>query len=464
MIRFGTSGWRAIIADEFTFAAVRRVTQAISNWIKRRADGFKVIVGYDTRFMAELFAADAARVLASNGLEPLLCNGPTPTPVISYAVRSNRAAGAINFTASHNPPEYSGIKFSTADGAPALPEVTSEIEQEILNLEGADFSSAPPDGASLEKLSFVEGYLKDLASKINFQAIARASLRIAYDPLWGTGRGCLDKALRNAGCQVLMLHDWRDVYFGGHAPEPDKEVLGELREKVVAGGYHLGLATDGDSDRFGVLDRDGSFISPNLILTLLVDYLACSRGWADQVARSVSTTHLIDRVAQRRGIKVIETPVGFKFIGQLINDGSIAIGGEESAGLSIRGHYPEKDGILACLLVTEMVANRKASLKEMLAQIYADVGKLISARIGVRLTPDLQRALKEKLSREPERLAGRRVVSINRIDGAKFILEDGSWLLMRPSGTEPLVRIYAEASTEQDLNVLLESGRQYILS
>jgi phosphoglucomutase len=461
MIKFGTSGWRAIIADEFTFAAVRRVTKAIANWIKQHAQAEQVIVGYDTRFMAEVFAADAARVLAASGLKPLLCNGPTPTPTISYAVRSRRAAGAINFTASHNPPQYSGIKFSTADGAPALPEVTSEIEQQIIALEGIDFSTAPPDSASLEGLSFLEGYLDDLASKINFQAMA--GLRIAYDPLWGTGRGYLDKALRDAGCQVLMLHDWRDVYFGGHAPEPNEGVLAELKEKVVEGGYHLGLATDGDSDRFGVLDCDGSFISPNLVLALLVDYLASSRGWTDQVARSVATTHLIDRVAERHGIKVIETPVGFKFIGQLINEGRIAIGGEESAGLSIRGHYPEKDGILACLLVAEMTRSRRASLKEMLDQIYADVGKLVSARIGVRLTPDVQRALKDKLSRDPEAFAGRRVVSINRVDGAKFMLEDGSWLLMRPSGTEPLVRIYAEAPSEQDLNTLLESGRRYIL-
>ncbi len=260
-----------------------------------------------------------------------------------------------------------------------------------------------------------------------------------------------------------MLHDWRDVYFGGHSPEPDQEYLEELREKVLESACHLGLATDGDADRFGVLDRDGTFIAPNLIITLLVDYLAESRGWSDAVARSVATTHLVDRVAARRGIEVIETPVGFKFIGELINEDKISIGGEESAGLSIRGHFPEKDGILACLLVAEMVARRGTSIKEMLDQIYSDVGRLVNGRIGVRLTPELQQGLAGKLATGPADFAGRRVTKTSRVDGAKFILEDGSWVLMRPSGTEPLVRIYAEASNEQELEVLLESGRKYIL-
>ncbi|HWP42744.1 MAG TPA: phosphoglucomutase/phosphomannomutase family protein [Blastocatellia bacterium] len=462
-IKFGTSGWRAIIADEFTFVAVRRVTQAIANWLKANAAGREVIIGYDTRFMAEAFAAESARVMAQNGFEARLCDRPSPTPAISYAIRARRAAGAINFTASHNPPEYSGMKFSTADGAPALPEVTSSIEQEIARLDERDFQAQAPTGAPVSSLSLVEDYLSELRGKIDFRAIQQAGLQIAYDPLWGTGRGYLDRALADAGCEVTTLHDWRDVYFGGHSPEPDREYLEELRDRVVEGGYHLGLSTDGDSDRFGVLDRDGTFITPNMIITLLVDYLAESRGWTDAVARTVSTTRMIDRVAEARGIEVIETPVGFKYIGQLINEDRIAIGGEESAGLSIRSHIPEKDGILACLLAAEMVARRKASLKEMLDRIYGEVGRLVSGRIGVRLSEELQESLREKIATDPETIAGRRVISVNRMDGARFNLEDGTWILMRPSGTEPLVRVYAEASSERDLEVLLESGRQYIL-
>jgi alpha-D-glucose phosphate-specific phosphoglucomutase len=463
MIKFGTSGWRAIIADEFTFAAVRTVTQAISNWLRSNTPSAQVILGYDTRFMAEVFASESARVLAANGFNALLCDHATPTPAISLAVRARGAAGAINFTASHNPPEYCGMKFSTSDGAPALPEVTEAIEREIIALEGDDFSG-PTAAAHVTSISLLDEYLADLRGKIDFGAISGAGLRVAYDPLWGTGRGYLNKALSDAGCEVDMIHDWRDVYFGGHSPEPDSQYLGELREKVVAGNYHLGLSTDGDADRFGVLDRDGSFVTANLIITLLVDYLAESRGWADAVARSVPTTSLIDRVAERRGIKVIETPVGFKFMGQLINEDKIAIGGEESAGLSVRGHIPEKDGILACLLVAEMVAKRGVSLTEMLDQVYAQVGKLISGRIGVRLTKELQQRLKDKLAENPATFADRRVTNVDRTDGAKFILEDGTWVLMRPSGTEPMVRVYAEASSEKELEVLLESGRKYILN
>jgi phosphoglucomutase len=463
MIKFGTSGWRAVIADEFTFVAVRKVTQAIANWIKANADSLEVIVGYDTRFMAEVFAGESARLLAQNGLVPLLCDRATPTPAISYEVRSRGAAGAINFTASHNPPEYCGMKFSTSDGGPALPEVTSQIEREIMRLESEGSISPPTATLPATMLSPVDDYLNEIALKVDLKAIAAAGLRIAYDPLWGTGRGYLNKALENVGCEILMLHDWRDVYFGGRSPEPDKENLEELIHEVVTGGYHLGLSTDGDGDRFGIVDRDGSFISANLIITLLVDYLAESRGWTDAAARTVSTTGLIDRVAIKRGIEVIETPVGFKYIGQLINEDKIAIGGEESAGLSIRGHIPEKDGILACLLVAEMVARRNATLGEMLDKIYSEVGRLVSGRIGVQLTPELQQGLKSKLSSSPHDFAGRRVSSVSQVDGAKFMLDDGSWLLMRPSGTEPLVRVYAEAASEQDLEVLLESGRQYIL-
>jgi alpha-D-glucose phosphate-specific phosphoglucomutase len=463
MIKFGTSGWRAIIADEFTFVAVRRVTQAIANYLKASAENSQVIVGYDTRFMAETFAAESARILAANGFDPLLCDRATPTPAISCAIRSKGASGGINFTASHNPPEYCGMKFSTSDGAPALPEATSAIEREIMKLEDGSMSDLPAQMAKVNSISVAGDYLSDLAAKIDFKAIANAGLRVVYDPLWGTGRGYLNKALEDAGCEVFMLHDWRDVYFGGHSPEPDEEYLHEMRDKVREGNYHLGLSTDGDADRFGVLDADGSFIAPNLIISLLVDYLAESRGWSDRVARSVATTHLVDRVAARRGIEVIETPVGFKYIGQLINEDRIAIGGEESAGLSIRGHYPEKDGILACLLVAEMAAKRKTTLGDMLDQVYSEIGKIVSGRIGVRLTPELQQGLSSKLSTGPDSFAGRRVTSVSRIDGAKFILEDGSWLLMRPSGTEPLVRIYGESSNEQDLEVLLESGSKYIL-
>lgn len=460
-IRFGTSGWRAIIADDFTFANVRRVTESICSYLKKSSSDERqtIIFGHDSRFMGEKFSEVAAEIASKKGFRVLLCKGPTPTPTISHAIRSNKAAGGINFTASHNPPEYQGIKFSTADGAPALPEITKAIE-EIVKA-GPDVADAP--GGEIESYDAQPAYLDDLKTKVRFDLIAKANGKYAYDALWGTGRGYLDKILRDNGLEVDTIHDWRDVTFGGQSPEPGESHLDELREAVKTKGLTLGIATDGDADRFGVIDSNGEFIAPNLLIAILTDYLFESRGWTEGVARSVATTHLIDKVAQNRGIKLYETPVGFKFIGELINKGEIILGGEESAGLSIKGHYPEKDGILACLLAAEAVASRAKSLTEQANELYERVGKLESGRIGVKLTHEVAQKLKEKLAHEPTEIGGRKIDKINRMDGVKFLFEDGTWMLMRPSGTEPLVRVYAETDNKQDLEVLLEQGRNYLL-
>jgi phosphoglucomutase len=465
-IKFGTSGWRAIIADEFTFANVRIVTRSICSYLRASgvSGGASLVVSYDTRFLGEKFAAECVKEIAGNGLNAIFCDQPTPTPTISHTIRELGAAGGINFTASHNPPEYNGMKFSTADGAPALPEATRQVEALIAAAQaGSDSATADKTAGKIEVYDPRPSYFADLEKKIRFDVIAGAGKSYAFDPLWGTGRGYLDAALRSHGLAVETIHDWRDVMFGGRSPEPDDHHLDELREAMERGGCVLGLATDGDGDRFGVLDAGGTFITPNQLIPLLFDYLAESRGWTGGVARSVATSHLVDRVAESRGLPVYETPVGFKFIGELINDDKIILGGEESAGLSIRGHYPEKDGILACLLAAEAVAARGASLTEQLNEIYARVGRLEGGRIGVRLTPEILATLPEKLKRDPEAIGGRRIARTNRADGVKFIFEDGSWLLLRPSGTEPLVRIYAESESEQELEVLLEQGRKYLL-
>ena len=460
-IRFGTSGWRAIIADDFTFDNVRLVTEAVCSYLKSKNGdaGQQLIVGHDSRFMGEKFSLVAAGIAAKKGFRVLLCTGQTPTPTISHTIRQQRAAGGLNFTASHNPPEYQGIKFSTADGAPALPEVTTQIE------EGIAGRVAAADATDGEVVDFDArpAYLDDLKTKIRFDVIAAAKGRYAYDALWGTGRGYLDKALRDCGLEVETIHDWRDVTFGGQAPDPSEEHLDELRKKVRENGLMLGLATDGDGDRFGVIDSNGEFITPNQLVALLTDYLAESRGWTQGVARSVATSHLVDRVAKERNLQLYETPVGFKFIGELINKDEIILGGEESAGLSIRGHYPEKDGILACLLAAEAVAARRTSLTEQLNELYRRVGKLESGKIGLKLTPDIAAKLKERLAQEPTEIGGRKIEKINRMDGVKFLFENNAWMLMRPSGTEPMVRIYAESENKNDLEDLLEQGRKYLL-
>jgi phosphoglucomutase len=461
-IRFGTSGWRAVIADEFTFENVRCVTNAICSYLTRQDElkGRPLIIGHDTRFMGEQFAAVAADIASRKGFAVLQCMRPVPTPTISHAIRSNSAAGAINFTASHNPPEYQGIKFSTADGAPALPEVTKQIEAAVESKE----EPADAAGGSIEDHDPRDPYLEDLKSKVDFDAISRANGKYEYDPLWGTGRGYLDKILRETGLAVETIHDWRDVTFGGQAPEPGEEHIAELRAAVKEKGLTLGLATDGDADRFGIIDGNGEFITPNQLIALLTDYLAESRGWKLGVARSVATSHLVDRVAKDRGLKLYETPVGFKYIGELINKDEIILGGEESAGLSIRGHYPEKDGIIACLLAAEAVAVRGKSLTEQLATLYQRVGRLESGRIGVKLNDAVAAKLKEKLAEEPDKLSGRKIESINRVDGVKFLFAEDAWILLRPSGTEPVVRIYAEGASTEEVAELLEAGRQYLMN
>ena len=338
MIRFGTSGWRAIIADQFTDANVRICVHAIANVIARgdRADR-QVVIGNDTRFMSERFVHLAGALLAERGIATEMCDRPTPTPVIAFTVGKRQAAGAINFTASHNPPEYLGLKFSSGDGAPALPEVTREIEDEIRRVIETGAPAGTNSPAPSVEIDPSTDYLADLATKVDLDVIASSGLRIAYDPLWGTGRGYLDKALADRGVTVSTLHDWRDVYFGGRSPEPNETNCADLIASVRSGEFDLGLSTDGDGDRFGIIDRDGSFVAANDVLALLVDYLIETRAWDGDVARSVATSHFVDRVAAKHGRRVIETPVGFKYIGELINENKIVLGGEESAGLSIRG-------------------------------------------------------------------------------------------------------------------------------
>jgi len=460
-IRFGTSGWRAIIADDFTFENVRLVTEAICGYLKTKEieESQTLIVGHDSRFMGETFANVAAEIAAAKGFKVLKCTEPTPTPTISHAIRSQKAVGGMNFTASHNPPEYQGIKFSTADGAPALPEITKQIEHRVANkMSGHDAA-----GGSIEDFDPRPAYLDDLKTKVRFDVIAASKGRYAYDAIYGTGRGYLDKILRDHDLEIETIHDWRDVTFGGQPPEPGEEHIGELKKLVAEKGLTLGLATDGDGDRFGVIDSNGEFITPNNLIALLTDYLCETRGDPRGVARSVATSHQVDRVANARSIRLYETPVGFKFIGELINNDEIILGGEESAGLSIRGHYPEKDGIIACLLAAEAVAARGASLTEQLAELFKRDGKLESGRIGVKLTTEVAAKLKEKLAEEPTEISGRRIEKINRTDGVKFLFDNNAWMLMRPSGTEPLVRIYAESESKKDLEELLEQGRKYLL-
>jgi phosphoglucomutase len=464
-IKFGTSGWRAIVADEFTMANIRLAVSGIASYVKTLPAPHRVLVGRDPRFLGESFVSEAAAVLAGAGIAPIVISKPAPTPAIAYAVRQMKTCGSINFTASHNPPEYNGIKYSTPDGAPALPEVTKQIEAAIAARAGdAAVPKTDPPAAGFETADVKEDFLKRLAELVDLKAIAKSGIKVVFDPFWGAGRGYSCHVLRQAGVTVETVHDYRDVLFGGHAPEPDDPLLGDTRAKMKEVGAKIGIATDGDADRFGIVDEDGTFIQPNYIIALLFDYLVETRGWKNGVAKSVATTNLINALADRHKVQLYETPVGFKYIGELIIADKIAIGGEESAGLTIRGHVPEKDGVIAGLLVTEMVAVRGKSLGTQLRELFGKVGSFYPVRENFRLTPERMAAFTEKLKADPTELSGRKVTGVVRTDGLKLILDDGSWVCYRLSGTEPVVRAYTEARSECDMESLSAAAKSFVLA
>ena len=463
-IRFGTSGWRAVIAEEFTFSNVQRAVGGIARYVvSQKRKGARVIVGRDPRFLGETFVSMAADILAFQGITPLVVSDPAPTPALAHAVITNQADGVINFTASHNPPEYNGIKFSTPDGCPALPEVTKRIESEIVKGDtSATSEMVIPQPVSKESLDPKTAYLKRLGEIIDLDAIKKSGVKVAFDPMWGAARGYSDELLRSASIQVATVHDYRDVLFGGHAPEPDDHLLEDLRRKMRETGAQIGIATDGDADRFGIVDADGTFLQPNYIIAILFDYLVETRGWKNGVAKSVATTNLVNALAKAHGVQLYETPVGFKYIGELIMQDKIVIGGEESAGLSIRHHVPEKDGILAGLLCCEAVAKRGKSLGQQLKAISDKVGSFFPKRENFRLTPEVKAKFTEKLKSDPREFCGHPVSEVVRTDGLKLVFSDGSWVCYRLSGTEPVVRVYTEARSEPGTEKLSAAAKSWI--
>jgi phosphoglucomutase len=463
-IHFGTSGWRGIIAEDFTFAGVRRASTAIAQHVCAAKKSPVIIVGYDTRFFSEDFARASASVLRAHGCRVLMCQEATPTPVIAHAVLHGKLDGAVNITASHNPAAYNGLKFSGPDGGPALPEVTKDIEKRAAALkEDFDSSAHGEPAGDFEPIDPRGPYFEQLRKMVRFDTIAKGKGSFVYDALHGCGAGWLDRILAESGVSVLPIRTNRDVLFDGTGPDPSDDNMAELKKDVVEKHALAGLATDGDADRFGIVDRDGSFVSPNHILGLVFDYLLETRGYKLGASRSVATTHLLDAVAQLHGTQVYETPVGFKYVGPLLREDKIALGGEESAGMTIRGHLPEKDGILACLLVAEMIAARQASLADQLRALFQRVGREFwPIRLNLHLPEDVQAKLPERLRAEFKEFTGRRVVRTNRIDGLKLIFENGDWLLMRASGTEPVVRIYTEAASLAESQKLAADAQAWV--
>lgn len=465
MIKFGTSGWRGIIARDFTFDNVRLATQGIAQYLRaelanRESPLFErrplVILGYDTRFLGREFSLAAAEILASNGLEPLLCNRDTPTPVIAHNIRVRKAIGGVNMTASHNPAEYQGLKFSTSNGAPANPEVTKQIERNCAELAARNWGFKGAVIGTFKCATFdpQPAYFKQIHKLVDFATIKKAKLKIAVTVRYGTGRGYLDTLLEKAGAKVTVFDNELNPLFGGHHPEADAHGMAEVTKLIRSGKAQLGLGVDGDADRFGVVDKDGTWLTPNQILALTLYHLKKNRGWTGAVVRTVPTSHQVDAVAQMLGVKVHETPVGFKYIGALMESEPIIVGGEESGGLSVKGHVPEKDGILACLLMAELVATERKSLGQILKQLAKQTGEFHTERINIPIQPASKDAIMAKLSAGLDRIGSFKVEKFITTDGFKFLLPGNEWVAFRASGTEPLFRCYIEAKSAANLKTL----------
>lgn len=459
-IKFGTSGWRGLIARDFTFENVRLATQGIADYLlaekAKLPPSKQVIIGYDTRFLGREFALAAAEVLAANGLEPLLCNRDTPTPVIAFTIRHRKALGGINMTASHNPAEYQGLKFSTYNGAPATPEVTRQIEAAIARLQEQQWSFKAAVIGTFKCKTFnpLPDYFKQVRKLVNFAAIKKAKLKVAVELRYGTGHGYLDELLKSAGAKITVFHNELNPLFGGHHPEPNAAGMAEVSQFVRSGKARIGLGLDGDADRFGIVDQDGTWLTPNQVLALTLYHLKKNRGWTGAVVRTVPTSHQVDAIAALLGVKVHETPVGFKYIGALMESEPIIVGGEESGGLSVKGHVPEKDGILACLLMAELVATERKSLGQILRALEKKTGEFHTDRINIPIQPESKDAIMAKLGAGLEKIGPFKVEKFVTTDGFKFLLPDSEWVAFRASGTEPLFRCYLEAKSAAHLKKL----------
>jgi len=477
-IHFGTDGWRAVISDTFTFHNLRLVAQAIADAVKSghwnngewaaEIDPRKIIVGFDTRFLSDRYARDVARVLAANGFTVNLSQADCPTPAISYAVRNRKAAAGIVITASHNAPRYNGIKLKAAYGGSSLPEQSRRVEVYLNDNEERgrgpnlmDWDVAR-DMNLIERFNPLPDYYAHLRNLIDFDAIAENPPRVVVDSMHGSGRGVIKGILQGTGCEVTEIRGEMNPGFGGTHPEPIGQNLGALAGAISTGIGDLGLATDGDADRIGAMDERGNFVDPHKIMALAFQYLAEQRGWCGPVVRTVSTTRMIDRLAERYNVPVYETPVGFNHIADYMLKEDILIGGEESGGISFKGHIPEGDGILMGLLLVEIVATTGKTLGTLVNELLNDVGPAVYERRDLRLKhPVAKKEMTTRLKEEaPKEIGDVAVREVQTVDGVKYVMEEGSWLLIRPSGTEPVLRVYAEGRSQDMVEALLCYGEE----
>ena len=469
-IQFGTDGWRAVIADTFTFSNVRLVAQAVADAILLQTDAPdsmpEVVIGYDTRFLSDRFAIEVARVMAANGIVAWLSRADVPTPAVSYNVVQKGAAAGIVITASHNPPRYNGFKLKAAYGGSATAGQSALVERQLqrIHSEGREPRIIDYQQALEEKIirrydpSWV--YYQHLSELIDLDRISERELKVVTDAMYGSGRGSLAAILSRTRTHVTEIRGTMNPGFGGIHPEPIMDYLTELVAAVQRQQADVGLATDGDADRIGAVDALGNFVDPHHIFALVLRHLVGNRGMTGDVVKTISTTFMIDNMAEQYGLRLHETPVGFNHIGDLMTRHDVLIGGEESGGISVRGHIPEGDGIMMGLLLLEVMAYADAPLHEIMRDLQATFGPTSYRRVDVKLRRrvDKHQMVDHLAQHAPDRLAGETVIRINTMDGIKYYLADHSWLLIRPSGTESVLRIYAEARSAAAVDALIIEG------
>ncbi len=464
-IRFGTDGWRAIIGDDFTFDNVRACAQATALYVKEAGLATRgMVVGYDTRFASEEFAAAAAEVLAANDIPVYLCDRPAPTPVVGHAILKRNAAGSVVITASHNPPQYSGFKVRTEYAGAAPPEVLGRIEALLQHAAAAPrlpLAEAKARGL-VEMFDPQPDYLAHICELVELEGLRTAGLRVVVDSMHGAGAGYLRRLLAGGKTLIWEVRSARNPLFPGmHNPEPIPHNLSPLRRAVSRHRSQVGLATDGDADRLGVLDGEGRFVNQLQTFALLTYYLLEVRGLRGPVVKSVTTTGMVQRLGELYGVPVHETAVGFKHLGPKMRETDAIIAGEESGGYAFRGHLPERDGILSGLYFLDLMARRRKDAAELIAELFRKVGPHYYDRVDIEMSPQERARVESRLAGlSPESIAGMEVTSIDRTDGLRFRLEDGAWALIRLSGTEPLMRIYTEVPREELVARVLSECRE----
>ncbi len=455
MIKFGTDGWRSLMSDDFNIENIEKVAQAIAVYLNESGHGEKgIVIGYDTRNNSKTFADACAKVMIANGIKVYLPKRALPTPITAYSITKYSHGGAIMITASHNPAQYNGIKFIPYYAGPATEDITKSIEK---HLEGnEEVKSGDLAGPLLNEIDPIDDYKEDLKKVIDVDLLKERGLKVLANPMFGAACGIFADILEEFGCEVEEIDGHPDPEFGGLTPEPIPRNMASTIEKLKTDDFDVVLAVDGDADRFGVFDSNATFIMANHALALIADYLVTVKKLKGSIVRSVATTHFLDNIAKSNGLKAVETPVGFKHIGQIMRDEPVVLGGEESAGLSILNHIPEKDGMLAGLLLGEITAYYGKSLGQVLEDLFDKYDKRYYAkRLDLELEPEQKEGLMNSLKQTPpDNMDGLAVRETIDIDGMKFILEEGSWLLARPSGTEPVIRIYLEADSTEKLQRL----------